>query len=87
MCSDTLEAGNEVTFNGSESYIKDFNIVNYFWDFGDGSHLQGGSVKHTFLLPGIYQVKLGITGEQNASVGPGKINCVTRQIVVTSSEN
>jgi hypothetical protein len=87
ICSDTVKTGDEITFNGNESFIKDFNIVNYFWDFGDGSHLQGSMVKHVFALPGTYEIRLGITGEQNAPVNAGKINCVTRQIVVTGSEN
>jgi hypothetical protein len=86
-CSDTVLTGDEVVFNGSESFIKDFEIVNYFWDFGDGSHLQGNIVKHAFTLPGIYQIRLGITGEQNAPVDAGKINCVTRQIVVANPKN
>ncbi|MBC7081289.1 MAG: PKD domain-containing protein [Thermoplasmatales archaeon] len=49
-----------VEFNASNSYDLDGYIVNYTWDFGDGSNGYGNISYHKYIKPGIYKVKLVI---------------------------
>lgn len=60
-CSDTVKVNSEVSFNGSKSYIKEFEIKQYIWDFGDLYQAVGENVNHIFKIPGQYTVKLGVT--------------------------
>ncbi|KAA0008712.1 MAG: PKD domain-containing protein [Thermoplasmata archaeon] len=46
------------TFNASSSYDLDGEIVNYTWQFGDGSIGYGKVVTHTYSSTGIYHVVL-----------------------------
>lgn len=47
-------------------------VRNYFWDFGDGSDFVKGSVEknvgHIFYKPGIFEVKLSVTDEDDITV-------------------
>lgn len=59
-CPDTIRIQNEVQFNGTESYLGDQIPLNYYWDFGDGGKAVGEVVKHSYIFPGKYNVKLGV---------------------------
>ena len=83
---DTVSAGEEIALSGSETFLKDYTIQNYYWDFGDGTRLQGVNTKHTFNFPGTYEIKLGITG-QSAAGEPAGNQCVSRRIVVLEAKN
>ncbi len=51
----------EVEFDGRESTDPDDNIVDYRWDFGDGSpEGSGETTTHTFRTPGTYSVTLTV---------------------------
>ncbi len=39
------------------------NIVDYAWDFGDGTSGSGVTVQHTFTLPQGYNVTLVVTDD------------------------
>lgn len=54
----TLE---EIIFDGSESIDPDGEIVIYDWDFGDGEHDNGKTVRHAYQDDGNYKVKLNVT--------------------------
>jgi len=58
-CPDTAVAGVEIIFDASETYIPDYDIGKYYWDFGDGEWAEGEKVRHTYLFPGSYKVVLG----------------------------
>ena len=49
-----------ITFNASNSSDLDGNIVNYTWDFGDGSAGYGCIAFHRYLSDGNYTVKLTV---------------------------
>jgi hypothetical protein len=51
----------EVEFNGSASYDPDGEIVEYYWNFGDGSHGFGEFSNHRYTVPGEYNVTLTVT--------------------------
>ncbi len=51
----------QVRFDAGESQSLKGKIINYEWDFGDGSDLQSGkSVSHVFQTPGVYTVTLNV---------------------------
>lgn len=51
----------QIRFDGSKSESVKGSIVNYEWDFGDGSQIQvGRSVSHVYQNPGFYTVTLTI---------------------------
>jgi len=47
-------------FNGSDSTPQG-SIVDYSWDFGDGSTGNGQTTSHKYTLPGTYTVRLTVT--------------------------
>jgi len=53
-----------ISFN-STSYDKDGYIVNYTWNFGDGSIGYGRNVSHIYTSAGIYNVSLSVTDDDN----------------------
>lgn len=60
----TIEAGNEVDFDGSGSSDPDGSIESYEWDFGDGEGTKKGEVvSHTYEKAGDYTTKLTVTDD------------------------
>ncbi|MCF8380435.1 MAG: PKD domain-containing protein [Bacteroidales bacterium] len=57
----------EIQLHGIESFLGDKKPGEYFWDFGDGQKAVGATVRHIYLSPGQYIVKLGIMvdGDRN----------------------
>ncbi len=56
--------GQEHSFNGSASYDPDGDRLEYFWEFGDGTSLQGESrPSHAFQEEGTYKVTM-IVGDR-----------------------
>ncbi|MCK4718587.1 MAG: right-handed parallel beta-helix repeat-containing protein, partial [Thermoplasmata archaeon] len=68
----------KVTFNGSESYDPDGEIVSWHWDFGDMMSTDGEVVTHRYQRPGTYTVTLTVSDDNGAS------DTDTRQIAVDS---
>lgn len=57
-----------VDFDGTGSYDPDGSIVEYEWDFGDGSPKEYGViVNHSYSAAGIYDVTLKVTDNDGAS--------------------
>ena len=52
----------DLLFNGSQS-TDDGSIVNYTWDFGDGTKGHGKTVTHSYDKIGIYEIALEITDD------------------------
>jgi len=63
-----------VTFNASSSTSPNGPIVDYAWDFGDGTTGGGVSVTHTYTVKGVYTITLtvkdssGQTSERSKTV-------------------
>lgn len=60
----------EVIFDGGASTDRDDPIIEYLWDFGDGTRTHGKVVSHVYALPGKYRATLTVTdgsGTQTAS--------------------
>lgn len=54
----------DITFNGSGSYDLDGTIINYSWDFGDGTTANDSIATHAYYSSGIYTVTLSVTDDQ-----------------------
>jgi cyanophycinase len=57
----TVDDGQEVTFDGSGSYDADGTITSYEWTFGDGNGATGMIVTHTYASAGTYTATLTVT--------------------------
>jgi len=58
--------GKKIIFNASSSYDLDGEIVEWRWDFGDGSIADGMTVNHTYLGEGVYTVNLTVKDNDGA---------------------
>jgi len=67
-----------VVISGFGSYAKDAKtIVNYTWDFGDGTNASGANVTHTYAANGTYTITLTVTDSE------GLTNSTTQDVTVT----
>jgi len=53
--------GEAITFRGDQSFDPDGNIVNYNWEFGDGTSASGLVVQHSYSPEGVYIARLTVT--------------------------
>lgn len=66
-------------FDGSGAFInKDYKIINYYWDFGDGHYACGMLVNNRYTQAGEYEVRLIVEGE--SIDGDRKIICGRKTI-------
>ena len=79
---DTVNTGTSLNFSGRETFLKNFNISNYYWDFDDGFQESGIEAMHSFVFPGNYMLKLGVLQKSTERNVPDELRCVTRRIVV-----
>jgi PKD repeat protein/C1A family cysteine protease len=56
-----------VSFSGSGSSDPDGTITSYAWDFGDSSQATGVSASHTYTNGGIFNARLTVTDNNNAT--------------------
>jgi hypothetical protein len=68
----------EISFDASNSYDPDGNIISYAWDFKDGNTGSGEILNHTFSSIGSYKVELTVTDNKGATT------LVTKTIIVKS---
>ncbi|MDH7518047.1 MAG: PKD domain-containing protein [Candidatus Thermoplasmatota archaeon] len=64
------KVSHQISFDGSQSYDPDGSIVNYTWDFKDGTYGYGPMPKHSYSSRGVYTVTLTVTdnfGEKDVS--------------------
>jgi hypothetical protein len=78
---DTVFAGNELLLDGEKTFLKNYKINGYYWDFGDGFRSSGEKASHSFHYPGTYDLQLGVTGNDDDKNTVRK-NCSIRHIVV-----
>ena len=55
---DVAVQGDSIVFDGLKSYLPGYKILNYSWDFGDGTKKKGNKVKHAYKERGEYLVNL-----------------------------
>jgi hypothetical protein len=59
-CPDTIQVGEEMNFDASQTYLPGFDVGRYLWEFGDGRFGEGPFVPHTYNYPGKFKVILGV---------------------------
>jgi outer membrane protein OmpA-like peptidoglycan-associated protein len=59
--TDMAITGHPVDFDALKSNLPGYKILNYSWDFGDGTKMTDAKVVHTFTEAGEYNVNLGVT--------------------------
>jgi len=74
------KVGQTIVFNGSKSYDLDGMIVNYTWDFGDGTPLgYGVEVSHVYTTAGTYTVTLTVIDDDNATNSSSTTATITEE--------
>src|SRR3989344_1720975 len=74
--------GDPVSFNSNGSFAAPgFNLVDYNWNFMDGSETSGQAVTHSFSEPGQYLVQLFVTDDNGCS----NTNLVDLQVFVATT--
>jgi len=61
--AETVNTGETITFNATDSYDPDGYIVSYFWNFSDGTNATGMVVDHAFSSNGTFIVTLTVTDD------------------------
>ncbi len=78
---DTAFAGETVRFDSKYTFLKNFQIDEYYWDMGDGTKASGEVTEHIYEYPGIYDVTLGVKSVPDPTFGTRK-ECVYKTIVI-----
>ena len=60
---DTAQVGQTIDLTGKDSADPDGSIVEFRWDFGDGSTERGVNVSHSYQNAGTYQITLTVTDD------------------------
>jgi len=84
MSPESIETGDIITFDASDSYDPDGSIVSYLWDFGDGTTATDATVNHAYAENGIYTVTLTITDNYGAIGTASAVKTVGNRLPVAS---
>ncbi len=66
--SDSPVVGEWIIFDASASFDPDGRLVDFVWDFGDGTSTRGTRVGHAYDSVGVYSVRLTIEDDAGATV-------------------
>jgi outer membrane protein OmpA-like peptidoglycan-associated protein len=73
--------GDSIKLDGLRSNLPGYEIMKYFWDFGDGTRSNGSTINHSFIQKGEYLVNLELT-LKSKSTGEVHKTGVSKKIVV-----
>ena len=74
----SVNVGDIVSFDATNSSDDDGSIASYHWDFGDGTESYGSVANHAYVLHGEYNVTLTVTDDK------GKKSLYVQTIVVNA---
>ncbi len=78
---DTAYIDTPVTLDASETYLRNAQPDEFYWDMGDGTKATGEVVSHTYTMPGVYEVRLGVLTDPESMFGQQRF-CSYKYIVV-----
>lgn len=78
---DTVYVNETVTMHGENTFIKEFDVNNYYWQLEFVDRYEGVSNEYVFDRPGVYTIRLGVTNGADDAENRRK-RCVHRKIVV-----
>jgi len=84
VSAETVYVNETITFNAADSYDPDGYIVNYSWDFGDGSTATGFIAFHAYADNGSYSVTLTVTDNDGATASAHATKIVMNRPPVAS---
>ena len=82
---DTLEVGSVADLDATLSHIDNANILKYYWDFGDGTIVEGVSNSHAFKAPGDYYLRLGVTCKDSVTLATFN-KCIVKNVHVSEMQ-
>jgi len=86
--AETGYTGELFTFNASTSYDVDGSVVDYFWDFGDGTNATGVVASHAYADNGTYTVTLTVTDDDGSTASASATkNVLNRPPVAVFTES
>jgi PKD repeat protein len=62
-CPASAQMGKPVVFDAHQSTVRSGNILQWNWDFGDGTYGEGEKVEHTYAKSGYYVIKLTVSAD------------------------
>lgn len=66
-CNDTVTAGKEILMTSKNCYLKDHELTDMYWSFGDGRYNTGPNVNHIYKTPGVYKIEMGLIAKDVVS--------------------
>ena len=81
--ADTLSSNIELLLDASQSYIEKTEILDYFWDLGDGHLKQGVDLQHFYKVTGVFDTRLGVRF-RDSTTNTVFSKCVVKKTVVES---
>ncbi len=83
---DTVLVNETVYFSAEETYLPEFDIKEYYWDFGDGTKVTGKTTTHMFTYPGEFRVILGLEERVRSHRTEPERVAVYKKITVVAEE-
>ncbi|MBW2562580.1 MAG: PKD domain-containing protein [Deltaproteobacteria bacterium] len=62
-CPVSAQMGKPIVFDALQSTVRSGNILQWNWDFGDGTYGEGEKAEHTYSESGYYIVKLTVSAD------------------------
>ncbi len=81
---DTAYVNQQIRLDASETYLRNFDVDEYYWEPGDGIRATGEEIFHTYTDPGIYEIRLGVLSDPDSPYGQQR-RCVYKNIVILAS--
>jgi Tol biopolymer transport system component len=78
---DNVLSGQKLRFSADSTNLPGWNILRYYWNFGDESIMVGKEVDKVFTKPGTYNIQLIVTADPEPG-GVTREACVCKNIIV-----
>ncbi len=80
-CPDVADAGRMIQLSADSTNLPDWDISQYYWNFGDQTISTGKNVEKSFSRPGTYNVQLIVSAKPGQG-GMIREACVSKNIII-----